>query len=77
MQKGVHVGALSFVTIFSITALVTTAFFIYYANEWNNTEDIDKDDNFTKAEISYQATVVLLVMILSGMHGFVVLYDLV
>jgi hypothetical protein len=74
MQSGLQVGGLSLMTIFSVAAIASTIIFLYYVSEWSENGYGTADS--IRAEFSYYRTVVALLMILTGMHGFVIINDL-
>ena len=74
MKNGLQIGGLSLVTIFSLASVAAVGLFLYYVSEWSeNGNDIA---DAIKAEFSYYGAVVGLLMILTGMHGFVIMSDL-
>lgn len=74
MQNGLQVGGLSLATLFSLASLTAVGFFLYYVSEWSEHGQSPLDG--IKAELSYQGAVIGLLMILTGMHGFVIINDL-
>ena len=74
MQSGLQIGGLSLVTIFGLASLAAAALFLYYTSQWQeNGNDVA---DAIRSEFSYQAAVIGLLMIISGMHGFVIINDL-
>ncbi len=74
MQSGLQIGGLSLVTIFGIASFAAIALFMYYSSEWNETGNDLAD--VIRAELSYDGAVIALLMIITGMHGFVIINDL-
>ena len=81
-----HTGTLSFVTLFSLLGVAAAVLFIVYAAEWNDhgtkingtgsysNEDVYADQ--VKTEFSYYAAVIVLLFVISGMHGFAIMKEL-
>jgi len=86
MYTNVEIGGMSLVTVFSLAAVATTVLFVIYASEWAEHEDQnmaatssgsrDQQNRLAKAEYAYYATVILMLMIITGMHGFVIAREL-
>ena len=82
MELGITTGTLSFVTIFALLAVATTVLFIVYAAEWNSHDTSSGENSLQiyedrfQTQYSYYATVILLLFILSGMHGFALMREL-
>jgi len=82
MELSFGVGTLSFVTLLSLAAIAAIVIFIVYAAEWNshnlssgeNTPAIYEDR--VRAQFGYYASVIALLSILSGMHGFALIREL-
>ena len=74
MKNGLQIGGLSLVTIFGLASIASVGLFLYYVNEWSE-NGYDIADSI-KAEFSYYGTVIGLLMILTGFHGFVIMSDL-
>ena len=74
MQSGLQIGGLSLVTIFGIASFAAIALFMCYSSEWNETGNDLAD--VIRAELSYDGAVIALLMIITGMHGFVIINDL-
>lgn len=74
MQSGLQIGGLSLVTIFGMASLAAIALFLYYTSQWNETGNDLAD--VIRAELSYDGAVIALLMIITGMHGFVIINDL-
>ena len=87
MLSPLHSGTLSLVTIFSLLSIAAAVLFIIYAAEWNNNgtkingstgnyqnEDVYNDQ--VKTEFSYYAAVIVLLFVISGMHGFAIMREL-
>ena len=81
-----HTGTLSLVTISSLAAIAATVVFIIYAIKWSEDEpkltgsgsynSAEVYENQTKAEFSYYAAVIVLLFVISGMHGFALMKEL-
>ena len=87
MLSPLHSGTLSLVTIFSLLSIAAAVLFIIYAAEWNNngTKINDSNGNYqnedvyndqVKTEFSYYAAVIVLLFVISGMHGFAIMREL-
>ena len=86
MYTNVEIGGMSLVTVFSLAAVATTVLFVVYASEWaeNDTQNMaattggatDQQNRLAMAEYAYYATVILMLMIITGMHGFVIAREL-
>ena len=74
MQSGLQIGGLSLVTIFGIASLAAIGLFLYYTSQWNETGNDLAD--VIRAELSYDGAVIALLMMITGMHGFVIINDL-
>lgn len=76
-------GTLSLVGLFSLTAIAAAVLFIVYAAEWQHSdkytgtaETEDAYEKRTRTEISYYAAVIVLLFVISGMHGFALVKEL-
>ena len=86
MMSPLHTGTLSFVTLFSLLSIAAAVLFIVYAVEWNDhgtkinsSGDYQNEDVCTdqvKTEFSYYAAVIVLLFVISGMHGFAIMKEL-
>ena len=85
MMSPLHTGTLSLVTISSLAAIAATVVFIIYAIKWAEDEPklngtgnyiVEVYENQTKAEFSYYAAVIVLLFVISGMHGFALMKEL-
>ena len=91
MYTTVEIGGMSLVTLFSLAAVATAVIFVVYAAEWgeNTTTNMntvaagatgnaarDQQNRLAKAEYAYYATVILILMVITGMHGFVIAREL-
>ena len=87
MMSPLHTGTLSFVTLFSLLGIAAAVLFIVYAAEWNYhenkitagtssyaAEEVYADQ--VKTEFSYYAAVIVLLFVISGMHGFAIMKEL-
>ena len=74
MQSGLQIGGLSLVTIFGLASVAAIGLFLYYTSEWSENGNDIADS--IRAELSYDGAVIALLMILTGMHGFVIINDL-
>lgn len=73
MQVGIKIGGLSLLTIFSLASITAIVFFLYYASEWSENKNIS---DAIRAEFSYEGSVIGLLMIVAGIHGVVIMNDL-
>jgi len=84
MELGLGIGTLSLVTIFSLVSIAAIVMFIYYSAEWNNvgnkiSSGVEQNSAYverTRAEYSYYASVISLLFIVAGMHGFGLIKEL-
>lgn len=82
MELGFGVGTLSLSGIFAMLAIASIVIFIVYAAEWNshdtssgeNTVDIYEDR--VRTQFGYYASVISLLVILAGLHGFALVREL-
>ena len=78
-DRSLEMAGASFTTIFAALAIATTVLFLFYASEWaENTNQnprvvVNQVNREVAAEYSYQATVILCLYIITGMHAFTAL----
>jgi hypothetical protein len=74
-ERSLEMASASFTTIFAALAVATTVLFLFYSSEWaeNTTENprvvVNQINREVAAEYSYQATVILCLYIITGMHA--------
>jgi len=82
MELGLGIGTLSLSGIFALLAIASIVIFIVYAAEWNSR---DTSSGETSAEIyedrvrtqfGYYASVISLLIILAGLHGYALVREL-
>ncbi len=85
MMTPLHTGTLSLVTIFSLLGIASAVLFIIFAIEWNEHNPKITTGNYSRGEIyenqiktefSYYAAVIVLLFVISGMHGFALMKEL-
>jgi len=82
MELSFGVGTLSLVTLLSLASLAAIVIFIVYAAEWDShnlsngesTSAIYEDR--VRTQFAYYASVIALLSILAGMHGFALIREL-
>ena len=90
MYTSIEIGGISLVSVFSLAAVATAILFVIYAVDWSEHVDInmntvtgarandarDQQNRLAKAEYSFYATVILILMVITGMHGFAIAREL-
>jgi uncharacterized membrane protein len=84
MELGLGIGTLSLVTVFALVSIASIVIFIYYSSQWAEESNkissgVESNTAYTqriRTEYAYYATVILLLFILSGMHGFGLIREL-
>jgi hypothetical protein len=82
MELGFGVGTLSLSGIFAMLAIASIVIFIVYAAEWNSHDTSSGENNVNiyedrvRTQFGYYASVISLLVILAGLHGYALAREL-
>ena len=82
MQLGLGVGTLSLSGLFALAAIAAIVVFIVYAAEWNSHDTSGGESSVgiyedrVRTQFSYYASVISLLILLAGLHGYALIREL-
>ena len=82
MQLGLGVGTLSLSGLFALAAVAAIVVFIVYAAEWNSNDtsagesSVGIYEDRVRTQFSYYASVISLLILLAGLHGYALIREL-
>jgi hypothetical protein len=82
MQLGLGVGTLSLSGLFALAAIAAIVVFIVYAAEWNSHDTSTGESSVgiyedrVRTQFSYYASVISLLILLAGLHGYALIREL-
>jgi len=82
MQLGLGVGTLSLSGLFALAAIAAIVVFIVYAAEWNSHDTSAGEstaaiyEDRVRTQFSYYASVISLLILLAGLHGYALIREL-